>query len=140
MISFYESRPNDVSVPFDIGLAISFPLLILSAWPLMIPTSIFLFLTGTHVIIAIYRYGYKNEIRWPVWADIFAIVCGVLLSLVWVFEILVVWKATLFICVGLILIYGHGRKLWSPELPYYYGIISTGEKDENSLHETTLNF
>jgi hypothetical protein len=145
MISCYDSTTTkNVSIPFDILLAIAFPLLFLAAWPTIIPTSIVIFLTVTHVIIAIYRYGYKKEIRWPVWADLFAIACGVLLSLTWLFEIIVVWKTIIFVLVGLFIIYGHGRKLLSPSMPYYYGGNATqlpgSQEDELSINKNPLHF
>lgn len=131
MIDCYDSASIKASIPFDIILAIAFPLLIMAAWPAVLPTCIFLFLTTTHIIIAVYRYVYKKEIRWPVWADLFAIGCGVLLAIACFVESLSIWRTVLFVLVGLFIIYGHGRKLLSPGLPYYYG--SEPEPSSESL-------
>ena len=135
MIDCYGSTSIESSIPFDITLAIAFPLLIMAAWPAVLPTCIFIFLTATHVIIAIYRYVYKKEISWPVWADFIAIVCGALLAIAWLFASLAIWKTVLFVLVGLFVIYGHVRKLLSPDLPYYYG-----KEPEPSSEDSVLRF
>jgi hypothetical protein len=63
MITLYKSKNIDNYVLFDIILAIAFPLLIYISIGTVVPLSIFIFLTVTHIIMAILRYCCGGHIR-----------------------------------------------------------------------------
>jgi hypothetical protein len=146
MISLYKSTNVNNYVPFDIILAIAFPLLIYSSIDYPGQLAIFIFLTVTHIIMGILRYCFRKEVRWPVWADFIAIGAGALLvifstvPILWDNEIWATdWaRIILYSLIGLFIIYGHGRKIAKPELPYYYGQEEKQEITENQ--QKIINF
>tara|TARA_B110001452_G_C15224106_1_gene424308 strand:- start:1045 stop:1431 length:387 start_codon:yes stop_codon:yes gene_type:complete len=106
---------------FDFALIIIFPTFLALSWleGRYAPVLGFLFLINCHIAIAICRYGYSSEISWPVWADVLAILCGVML-IVSAFEP-PFYLSLILILSGLVLCYGHIRKILCPDLPYYFG-------------------
>ena len=138
MISLYKSTNINNYVPFDIILAIAFPLLIYISIDYPGQLTIFIFLTVTHIIMGVLRYCCRKEVRWPVWADLIAIGAGALLV---IFSI--VWETapariTIYSLIGVFIMYGHGHKIASPELPYYYGQEEIHKITENQ--QEILNF
>jgi len=82
---------------------------------------VFIALVCIHIAIGVVRYGYLQEIVWPIWADVVAIYMGVALLLSAIVPrqsptISIIWSV-----VGLFIMYGHARKIMFPKRPYYFG-------------------
>ena len=69
----------------------------------------------SHFIILIERYINGNEIKWPVFCEIIAIIIGIIF----------IYEGNLnnnifLVLLGLIMIIGHIKKINKPHLPYYF--------------------
>ena len=94
------------------------------------PFAVFVFLILCHIVIAIFRYAYKREIVWPVWADLLAASCGVVL-IVSAFVPRPPWySAVIYFSVGIFIIYGHIKKIFFPTHSYYYDEVPTIKVDK----------
>ena len=62
---------------------------------------------------------YGREILWPVWADILAVLSGIIL-IISAFIASTIYMSIILSVSGLVLCYGHCRKIFWPNLPYYF--------------------
>jgi|TARA_B110000971_G_C19887236_1_gene443577 hypothetical protein len=120
MIRLSEKTPLIWStIIFDVALLIIFPTFLWLSWPTIAPVSVFIFLILCHTAIAVCRYGYGREILWPVWADILAVLSGIIL-IISAFIASTIYMSIILSVSGLVLCYGHCRKIFWPNLPYYF--------------------
>jgi len=125
MIRLSEKTPLVCStIIFDVALLIIFPTFLWLSWPTIAPVSVFTFLILCHTAIAVCRYGYGREILWPVWADLLAISSGIIL-IVSAFIISTIYMSLIWSVSGIVLCYGHVRKIFWPSLPYYFSSEKT---------------
>ena len=68
-----------------------------------------------HFIILIERYINGNEIKWPIFCEIIAIIIGI----IFIYEGNLS-RNILLVILGLIIIIGHIKKINNPHLPYYF--------------------
>jgi hypothetical protein len=67
---------------------------------------------------------------WPVWADLLAASCGVVL-IVSAFVPKPPWySAVIYFLVGIFIIYGHVKKIFFPTHSYYYDEVPTIKVDK----------
>lgn len=143
MIRLSEKTPLvDSTINFDVALLIIFPTFLWLSWPTIAPVSVFIFLILCHTAIAVCRYGYGREILWPVWADILAISSGIIL-IVSAFTVPTIYTSIILSVSGLVLCYGHVRKIFWPGLPYYFSsektpIINTVDQLKSQSNKSLL--
>jgi hypothetical protein len=113
---------------FDIALLLIFPTFLWLSWPTPTPTSVFIFLIVCHAAIGVTRYGFEREILWPIWADLLAILSGIILIVSAFLPPPPLYMSVIFVLSGLVLCYGHIRKIVCPELPYYFSDTSPSTK------------
>lgn len=134
MISLSEKKPLLCStIIFDVALLLIFPTFLWLSWPVVAPVSVFIFLIVCHLAIAICRYGYHREILWPVWADVLAILSGIVLIVsAFIRPLPPIYTSIVFVVSGIALCYGHIRKIFWPGLPYYFSCSSELSADDNT--------
>lgn len=121
MIRVSEKKPLLCStIIFDVALLLIFPTFLWLSWPNPTPTSVFIFLIVCHAAIGIMRYGFEREILWPIWADLLAIFSGIILIVSAFIPPPLMYMRVIFVLSGLVLCYGHIRKIVWPDLPYYF--------------------
>jgi len=129
MIRVSEKTPLLYStVMFDVALLLIFPTFLWLSWPNPTPVSVFIFLIICHSAIAIVRYGFEREILWPIWADLLAILSGIILIVSAFIPPPSMYMSVIFVLSGLVLCFGHIRKIVYPDLPYYFSDTSPTTK------------
>lgn len=117
---------------FDIALLLIFPTFLGLSWP-RAAIYVFIFLILCHTAIAICRYGYQREILWPIWADILAVLCGIFLIVFAFIDSPPIYMSIIWILTGLVLCYGHIRKIFWPDLPYYFSCKKPMKKRSKAI-------
>ena len=121
MIATVNAVRSVTTILFDIFLALGFPSLCFISWPNYVPFTVFVMLIVIHISIAVVRYCYLREIVWPLGADIVAIYMGATLLISALVPRQALVLSIMLATAGLVLMYGHVRKIMCPKRPYYFG-------------------
>jgi len=120
MIRLSEKTPLvDSTINFDVALLIIFPTFLWLSWPTIAPVSVFIFLILCHTAISVCRYGYGREILWPVWADILAVLSGIIL-IISAFMASTIYMSIILSVSGLVLCYGHINILAQSTILFFF--------------------